>query len=289
MAEVYFHHLLNRHLAKATAELKAACQASPGTTDQKAFNIDTQIPLMDRVFAKIKIIEVDVSEEACWGNYRKQMHELIENAKTTILEDKSRLQADTGTTISTELFFQFSNKLLAIFDNMQSEMQSLRFQSHIDGPTKLYVRHDDHAISPFFHQLIDIALNYRFEKIVEKHVKGNEFTTKHRKKWLELGEAIDTWQEVESSALSHKRRLLLGNLESLIAKEHRIQTEAGQGFTGAARGFLGSLVTSARQLVQEGDKLGTLLPQLKDRVERTFDVEPQLTDMAAAAASPTSA
>lgn len=267
-----FEHYFKEALRKAVTTLKAKCQEAKDSEDQKAFNIDTQIPKMGKVLTDIETITISATEPD-WPAFRAAMLKVIDEAKESCAKEKEAKQAKCGTSIKTTFFDEFGNKLLAMFDECRADIEKPTFSPHDRNPASQYTS-IDYSTSEFLNQLIHIALKYRFDKVQEKHVADGNFSSKHQKKWDKLTRAINAWtksQKTSSFTLEEYKDIIDGMLTNLIATEAKIQNEAGSSLMGQARSWG---MWAASKLTEEQDDLRVTLPKLQERFNKDCSALP---------------
>lgn len=258
MPNCLFHHQYTKALNAAISKLKLKCQELDASPDQKAFNVDTQIPLMEQASKNIQAIEL-TEHFINWHAFRETLSKHIDTAKTTAANKQAEKQAKCGTNITTEQIDTFGNKLLAIYDEMRSEIEKDNFKKHGNRPECQYIS-NDYNKSPFLNQLINLALEYRFNKIQEKHVEAKTaYSAKHIGKWELLNEVIATWEEYYEKDISHIKTSIDGILLGLINKEQIIENEIGSSIFGFFKGTAIKVFKQSAQYIKPEEENRKLL------------------------------
>ena len=276
MPSCLFQHHFQQALIKAGNHLKSSCQDEKASEDQKDFNITKQIPLMIDTLAKI--VAMDVNEYSNdWTAFREAFVSHLDNAKSTSDSDKITKQSvSAGSAISNALSIAFCNKMQTLFDETRKEINLPIFLAHGNQPSINYID-IDYNKSPFINQLIHIALDYRFNKIQVKVVTNSEdYTDKHKEKWVALTESIELWVNKENNPNSTQIRLMKrdvsGLLNQLIVDERNIQNEVKTSTQTTSLAFFKSVVKAGLTLVtEENDSLGNSLQRLRHSYLTTSD------------------
>lgn len=257
-----FQYHFNQALTNAISTLKEECRKNEaGGSQQTDFNVNIQIAKMQACLEAITTIKVD-SETPDWSQLLETIQQTFVKAGQEIDHEIEQRQAKDGGNLSKALFQQAHQKAINMFREMLSDAQQEPFAAYMNQDQNLFTSVDS-SQSPFLNQLVNIALEYRFNKTQEKFCQSQlRYSSKHQKKWTELKETIESWADIEQKDVKNSKRIIRGLITDLQQAEQNIQCEKGESLTGQVRGMFGwavSLVT-----VTEED-LGPKLTALKDR------------------------
>lgn len=268
MPNCLFDHLFKQSLNRAVINLKEVCRKDKTSEHQKGFNIDNQIPIMSDVLKDINNLNPD-DLSLNWPEYRTSLVTILEETKNKIATQQTEKQGSCGSTISVEHTTAFCNKILRMFDEMRTEITASLFAPHGNKAASLYIN-TDYSKSSHLNQLINIALEYRFNKVQGKIVADVvDYTDKHKAKWLILTESIELWLHKLSDRSEVQQRLMkrdiTGLLNQLIKNEGGIQNEVKPPSQQTVFSYFKSCVKSGLTLLfEEETSLRPLLQALSD-------------------------
>lgn len=268
MPNCLFDHLFKQSINRAVTNLKEVCRKDKTSEHQKEFNIDRQIPIMSDVLKSINNINPD-DLDLDWAAYRSRLANILEDAKNKIATQQTEKQGSCGSLISTEHTTAFCNKMLRMFDEMRTEISAPLFTSHGNKAASLYTN-TDYSKSSHLNQLINVALEYRFNKVQGKIVADVvDYTDKHKAKWSILTESIELWVHKLSDRSEVQQRLMrrdiTGLLNQLIKDEGAIQNEVKPPSQQTVFSYFKSCVKSGLTLLfEEETSLRPLLQALSD-------------------------
>jgi hypothetical protein len=258
-----FENLFHTALKKAVRSLIEQCRKSEeGGENQTDFNVKFQIPAMENCLNDMLSIKVKPNQPD-WQAYKNNLQNIFIRAQGALEKNIREQQGENGGNLSKALFDQFNLKIMNIFQEMLTTIETPPFDKHGNESAQHYNSHI-YSQSPFINQLIYIALTYRFDKIQEKVTSKNKhtFSEIHKAKWDLLVTKINAWTELIDKKVEYISESVTGILKDLVDKEYKIQI----GYRSTTSGIFKAVAGAATSFFSvENTDLGPKLQALRDR------------------------
>lgn len=312
MPKTLFHYHLNIALENASEKLRDNCSKAPGSPSQKSFDQTIQMPLMTKIQEYIQSLSFDesttiklktkankktraskkivmISEESKenpeelldrkaptvqdWQEFKSEIEDYLKDVEIYSAKEQINKQGKSpGENISTELLKNYCLTTLEIFDKLQKQMSDKLFKEHANQNNEDYTT-KKYTSSPLLHQLINIALTYKFNKIQQAMVNNDvKYSSIHDKKWGKVTSVISEWTKLQNSNIVPEKSTVASMLKELVSSEQDIHSRTGDTAPGYVRGLFFKAFHAVEEYLNPNElRLGTELTAFLER----FNTSPE--------------